>query len=165
MSTNVESLRCSPETSTVSGTFEEHRQRGVGGGDSEGNCEAISGSWEKSCFPAVRSLPRYGSRASEASGWVTAPLPAPAELRTHPSPNPVGITAQHATPRGPTPRDHRSLTTSSFLSSTSCRFRRISDFRMSISLPRLKLKFPSPDPRTRPYPAGRRDPLNSGSNT
>lgn len=69
MSTNVESLRCSPETSTVSGTFEEHRQRGVGGGDSEGNCEAISGSWEKSCFPeCAHSLAMVPERARRRGG-------------------------------------------------------------------------------------------------
>ncbi|OBS69927.1 hypothetical protein A6R68_01530, partial [Neotoma lepida] len=41
----------------------------------------------------------------------------------------------------------RTLTTSRFLSSTSCRFRRISDFRMSISLPVSELHFAVPAPR------------------
>ena len=79
---------------------------------------------------AAASLgPRRGS------GWAP---PTKDPLSTVPlSPGPPR--RKHSAPPSPTPTTPRLLTTNRFLSSTSCRFRRISDFRTSILLSGLKL--------------------------
>ena len=64
------------------------------------------------------------------SGWAP---PREDPLSTVPlSPGP--LPRKHSAPPSPTPTTPRLLTTNRFLSSTSCRFRRISDFRTSILL-------------------------------
>lgn len=120
----------------------------------DGNgCEGQLGERELPKSRVFLQFPHFHPKGSRVSAKGTAGLaagslgPRRGPGWAPPSKDPLGTVPlspgpprrRHSAPPSPTPTTSRLLTTNRFLSSTSCRFRRISDFKTSILLSGLKL--------------------------